>query len=313
MITIIGAVSVDGFIGKENKIPWRLKSDMDHFKKVTTEHPGVNTVVMGRKTWNSLGSKFRPLPDRRNIVVTRQPHFQADGAEIIRSPEEILVLAEDNEHIFIMGGEEIYRQTLPLAERLIITRVQKTIGDGDARFPAIERQNWNLVSKIKGIRGEKDECDFEIEKYSPNLPFIEMVNVRTFEQLKIMRRIRQAGHCPFCPENLHLYHKRPILRRGVHWLLTENQWRYPGTGIHFVLIAKKHAESMHHLPREAAAELFSIVEKLELEGKFLGGGMAMRFGDPILSGATIKHLHAQIISPKRGSDPVKFYIGTDQR
>lgn len=306
MITVIAAVSEDGFVGKEGNIPWRVKNDLDHFRAVTTGH----SVVMGRKTWDSL-RKFRPLPNRRNIVLTRQKDFLAEGTDVVHSVREALELTENEAHVFFMGGAEVYQQVLPLAERLLLTRVRKVVGDGDAKFPDMDSNAWNLVSKTEMLRATDDECDFAIEHWSPNLKYIELANIRTPEQLRVMRQIRTKGHCPFCRENLHLYHQKPITWEGKHWLLTENQWPYPGMNVHLLFILKRHKENLGCLSRTEQLELFLVIRKLETEGLFLGGGIGIRSGDPILSGATVKHLHAQIISPKRGSEPVKFYIGTD--
>ncbi|MFH0712507.1 MAG: dihydrofolate reductase [Candidatus Jorgensenbacteria bacterium] len=311
MIIIIVAVSKDGFIGKNGQIPWRLKSDMAHFKAVTSGH----TVVMGRKTWESLPPNLRPLPERRNIVITRQTGFSAEGAEIVPSLEEAFRLAEEdeiknNKNIFICGGAEIYKQALPYAEKVLITRVQKVIGDGDAKFPDLPPAEWNLISKKPGERSEGDECDFNFEIYSPNLRYIEFAAVRTGTQLKTMRTIRKEGHCPFCPENLSLYHKEPITWEGKHWVVTDSQWPYPGKNVHKLIILKKHAEDMSELPTGAGDELVAITAMVEKETDVKGGGIGFRFGDPILSGASVKHLHFQIISPKRGEEPVKFFIGS---
>lgn len=309
MITIIAAVSIDGFIGKDDKIPWRLKSDMEHFKNTTTGQ----TVVMGRKTWDSLGPKYRPLPDRRNIVLSRQQSFVAEGAEVVPSFEEALTLTENDEQVFIIGGAEIYRQAMPFAERLLITKVHKDVGNGDARFPLIHPREWNLVSSTEGVQGGKDECEFTVDDYSPNIPYIELANVRTPDQLKVMRQIRKAGHCPFCSTNLATYHKKPIIWGGTYWVLTENMWPYPGASAHYLLIARAHREHVGALNGSEKEEFFEALWQLERDGSFLGGGIGIRSGDPILSGATVKHLHAQIISPRRGSEPARFQIGTSKR
>jgi len=154
MINIIVAVSTGGFIGKDSKIPWRLKSDIDRFRDTTTGH----TVVMGRKTWESLDTRFRPLPKRRNIVLSRQPGFLAYGAEVVRSIEDALALAKEDDEVFFIGGEAVYRAVLPFAERLLITRVHKHVGDGDARFPDLDPTSWNLVLKTHNTAGGDNEC-----------------------------------------------------------------------------------------------------------------------------------------------------------
>ena len=308
MINIIVAVSTDGFIGKDGKIPWRLKSDVDRFRDVTTNH----TVVMGRKTWDSLNPRFKPLPKRRNVVVTRQPGFSAGGAEIVHSIEDALTLTNGDDEVFFIGGEAVYRAVLPFAERLLITRIEKRIEKGDARFPDLDPRSWNLVSKTHGTASGDNECGFDFEEYFPNIPFIELANIRTKAQLEVMRRIRIAGHCPFCPENLSTYHTKPILWKGAYWVLTENAWPYPGADLHYLIILREHKEDAGLIGVAAEHEFFEVV-RLCSSGKFLGGGICMRSGSPILSGATVKHLHAQIISLVRGGEPVKFFIGRSRR
>lgn len=305
MITLIAAVSADGIIGRNGDIPWRrqLPSDMEHFKAVTSGH----TVVMGRKTWESIPQRYRPLPDRRNIILSKQNDFTADGAEVIHSIEDTLRVAEETEHVFFIGGEKVYMEALPFAERLIITRVHTIVGDGDALFPVLDPRQWNLVWSEDGVRTERDRYGFTFQVYSPNLRFIELATVRGFEQLKTMRQIRKAGHCPFCPENLRLYHNQPTRWEGKHWIVTDNQWPYPGKNIHDIVILKEHAEHISEVSREAWDELSYIIRNQIL---LVGGGLSLRFGDPLLSGASVKHLHAQIISPKRG-ETTFLYIGVD--
>lgn len=309
MITIIVAVSTDGYIGKDGKIPWRLKSDMTRFQKTTEDY----TVVMGRKTWNSLDDRFRPLPKRRNIVLTRSNSFSAPGAEVVHSLEEALRLTENDQEVFIIGGEEVYLRALHVAERILLTRVNKTVGDGDARFPVSLLKNWRLVSRQEGVPGEKDECGFAVEDYTPNLRFIELANVRTLTQLKEYRLIRERRHCPFCPENLKLYHDNPILREGDYWFLTESDYPYVGTDTHLLLILKEHAETFGALPSGAQLELFTFINAVEAEGKFAGGGLCARAGDPLLSGASVKHLHFHLIAPTKEAEPTKFFMGKGKR
>ena len=114
-IILIAAVAENGVIGRDNALPWRLKADLAHFKATTSGHP----VLMGRKTWESLG---RPLPGRRNLVVTRDPAYSASGAEVFVSPEAALAAAGATK-VFVIGGAEIYRQLLGRADVLMLTEV----------------------------------------------------------------------------------------------------------------------------------------------------------------------------------------------
>ena len=129
-IVLIAAVAHNGVIGRDNALPWRLKRDMQFFRQTTIGH----TVVMGRKTWESLG---KALPKRLNLVVTRNPAFHAEGAEVVASLEAALAAAGEGP-IFVIGGAELYRQALPRADRLLITEVATEV-EGDARFPDFDR------------------------------------------------------------------------------------------------------------------------------------------------------------------------------
>ncbi|WP_194815967.1 dihydrofolate reductase [Nocardia sp. XZ_19_385] len=129
-IGLIWAQTPDGVIGFENTIPWRLPEDLTNFKAVTSGHP----VIMGRRTWDSLPAKFRPLPERRNIVVTRQADWSAEGAERVESVDAALAAADGD--VWVMGGGEIYRATMEFATELLVTEVDVRV-DGDAYAPEI--------------------------------------------------------------------------------------------------------------------------------------------------------------------------------
>jgi dihydrofolate reductase len=144
-IVIIAAVARNRVIGKDNKLLWNIPDDMAHFKSLTAGH----TVVMGRKTWESLPPRFRPLPGRRNIVISRQQDYAAPGAEIADSLENALKLASTATAVFAIGGEQIYRQAMPLADRLEITEVDLE-PEGDAWFPEIAAFDWEKVAKTAG-------------------------------------------------------------------------------------------------------------------------------------------------------------------
>ena len=141
-IVIIVAVAQNRVIGKDNRLLWNIPEDMARFKALTSGH----TVLMGRKTWESLPPRFRPLPGRRNIVISRQTDYAAPGAELAHSLDSALALAASDETVFIIGGAEIYRQTLPLAERLEITEVELS-PEGDSWFPEIPADEWQVATK----------------------------------------------------------------------------------------------------------------------------------------------------------------------
>ena len=138
---LIYARARNGTIGKDNQMPWHLPEDLAHFKRVTLGQP----VIMGRKTWDSLPARFRPLPGRTNIVITRQPDWHADGASRAASIEEAMQLCGDVPDAWIMGGAEIYRQAEPLASTAVVTEIDADF-EGDAYAPLLGA-DWREVKR----------------------------------------------------------------------------------------------------------------------------------------------------------------------
>jgi dihydrofolate reductase len=132
---LIWAQSSSGVIGRAGGIPWRLPEDQDRFKQITLGH----TVVMGRLTWESLPSKVRPLPGRRNVVLTRQADYMADGATVVRTLEDALT----DDEAWVIGGEQVYRLALPMARRCEVTDIEIDLEreDGDAVAPVLD-ETW---------------------------------------------------------------------------------------------------------------------------------------------------------------------------
>ena len=157
MVSIIVAIAQNGTIGDKNSLLWHIKEDMRFFRTTTSGH----AVVMGRKTFESLGS--RPLPKRTNIVITRADRA-FEGALTAHSLEEAIRLAEGDDEIFIIGGAQIYREALRIADRMYITRVMHDY-EGDTSFPDIDLSEWKLVAVEKHDRGEEYEYPFAFLTY----------------------------------------------------------------------------------------------------------------------------------------------------
>jgi len=138
-LTLIVARARNGVIGKDNGMPWKIPGEQAYFKRVTMGHP----IVMGRKTWESIG---RPLPGRRNIVVTRDRDYKAMGAECAGSLDDALALAGDAPEVFVIGGAQLYAAALPRADRLLITEIDQDF-DGDTTFPAPEPSQWRETAR----------------------------------------------------------------------------------------------------------------------------------------------------------------------
>lgn len=153
MISFIVAMDKNRVIGKNNQLPWHLPADLQFFKRVTMGHP----IVMGRKTHESIG---RPLPGRKNIIVTRNKEYHSQGCLVIHTIEELLDYAQkQNEEIFLIGGSELFKATFPYADRLYITKIEHEF-EGDTFFPEFEQSNWNILSLEKGTQDEKNPYEF---------------------------------------------------------------------------------------------------------------------------------------------------------
>ncbi|MEK7471589.1 MAG: dihydrofolate reductase [Patescibacteria group bacterium] len=159
MISLIAAIGKNNELGKGNTLLWHLPADMKHFKEITTLHP----VIMGRKTFESIG---KPLPNRRNIVITRNLNYKMDGVELVYSLNEALDLfPNQNEEIFIIGGAELYKQTMPVADKLYITHIDAEDKDADAFFPEIIPIVWNEISHIEHKIDEKNIFPYTFSIY----------------------------------------------------------------------------------------------------------------------------------------------------
>lgn len=137
-LSLIAAVARNGAIGRDNKLLTRISEDLKFFKRTTLGCP----VIMGRKTWDSIG---RPLPGRRNIVISRNAQWQAEGAERAASLQEALARVQDAPKVFVIGGGEIYAEALPLADQLVLTEIDADF-EADAFFPAFDRSQFNAVA-----------------------------------------------------------------------------------------------------------------------------------------------------------------------
>ena len=156
-ITIVAAIASNNVIGQKNSLPWDIPEDLKRFKQLTSGH----TILMGRKTFDSIG---RPLPNRTNIVMTKDINYQKKGIEIVFDEREALNLIKDlNQEVFIIGGSKIYELFEPWATSLMITRVLKDF-EGDAFFPEINWNSWQIESKEEFL-DEKSGISCKLEEY----------------------------------------------------------------------------------------------------------------------------------------------------
>lgn len=159
MLSIIAAISENNVIGKDNKLLWHLSEDLKRFKEVTTGH----TIIMGRKTFESLG---RVLPNRKHIVLTRDLSYNIDSdwVKVIHSIDELSEYINDEEEHFAIGGALIYNQLLKVTKKMYITKIYKKY-EGDAYFPRINEKEWNVVEKIPGKKNEENDFEYEFITY----------------------------------------------------------------------------------------------------------------------------------------------------
>jgi dihydrofolate reductase len=156
-VTIIAALSENRVIGRDGDLPWHLPDDLRRFKTRTSGH----AIIMGRRTFESVG---RPLPNRRNIVVTRNDSWRADGVETARSVDAAIAMAEGDEEIFIAGGGEIYAASLTIATRMDLTIVHTTL-DGDVFFPSFDLDAWTLAADERHDADERHAYAFSFRRY----------------------------------------------------------------------------------------------------------------------------------------------------
>lgn len=161
-ISLIAAVSSNGVIGKGNDLPWHLPDDMRYFMVTTKGHP----VIMGRRNYASIPEKYRPLPGRTNIVVTRQPGFSAPGCIVVNSPEAALdaAAATGIEEVFVIGGGELYTALLGVADRLYLTEIDSAV-EGDTYFPEFAREQWQETSRQHHPADDRHRYAFDFVVY----------------------------------------------------------------------------------------------------------------------------------------------------
>lgn len=164
IVSIIVAVSENNVIGKDNSLIWHLPADMKFFKEKTTGH----CIITGRKNYESIPEKFRPLPNRTNIVITRQKNYIAPGAIVVGSLEEAfeknLQIGADADEVFIIGGAEIFKQSMHLVDKLYITRIHHNF-DGDVFFPDIDPKYWREIKHIDFNADEKNKYNYSFIEY----------------------------------------------------------------------------------------------------------------------------------------------------
>ena len=155
ILSIVVATGINGEIGKDNKLLWHLPADLKYFKNLTSGHP----IIMGRHTFESIG---RALPNRRNIVITRQQDLKIEGVDVVHSLEEAIALVNDQEEVMVIGGADVYNQALSIADRIYITRVNVQ-PEADRYFPDLNMDNWIKNVDISHPADDKNEHDIQFQ------------------------------------------------------------------------------------------------------------------------------------------------------
>lgn len=152
-LSLIAAIARNGVIGRDNDLPWHLPADLQFFKRTTCGH----AIILGRRNYESIG---RPLPNRTNIVITRDKNYKAQGCVVAHSIDEAIALAGDDEEIFIIGGSQVYAQALDCVTRMYITEVD-TDADGDVLFPEFDKSQWQEVSREPHTADDQNDYAFD--------------------------------------------------------------------------------------------------------------------------------------------------------
>lgn len=154
-VSAVVAASDNNVIGKDGGLPWHVSSDLKLFKEITMGKP----VIMGRRTWESLPKQ--PLPGRRNIVITRNPDYAAEGADVAGSIHEALAMCEGEPEVSIIGGGQVYEQAMNRTDRIYLTRIHLTV-DGDTFLPELPENEWQEVERREFEKGERDDAAFTL-------------------------------------------------------------------------------------------------------------------------------------------------------
>lgn len=321
-ISIIVAVAENGVIGRGGDLPWHLGADLKRFKELTAGY----TVIVGRKTHEAILKRLgRPLPDRMTIIITSQPHYPIpDGCVAVDSWEAALRLLGEAEKVFVIGGRKLYERALPEATTLYLTLVHAR-PDGDTFFPEYDRTEWPLTSATYHPQDEKNDYahTFQVFKRlkkehqgggAADSPFVFLKHARYDDQEAVMSEIESATVCPFCPEHRKRFPLEPAVWQGIHWVLVPNRWPYKFTTLHLMAIPARHVCFPHELSTDEWSELREIISWAITAHSLRGGAIGIRFGDPRMTGASVAHLHAQLIVADQNIDQpgyqrVRFSMG----
>lgn len=157
-LTLIAAAAENNALGKDNQMIWHLPDDFKRFKQLTTGH----YIIMGRKTFESFP---QPLPNRTHVIITRQGDYKAEGCIVVNSLEEAIKTCPQDEEVFVIGGGEIYKQSIDIADKVELTRVYGTLPEADAYFPVIDPAKWTITEEVFHPKDDKHAFDMAFQTY----------------------------------------------------------------------------------------------------------------------------------------------------
>lgn len=301
---IIVAYGENGEIGKDGQMPWpKMPADLRHFKASTLGH----TVIMGRKTYDSIG---RALPERRNIVVSRDPDLRLKDAEVFGSPEEALDECIDDDEIFVIGGGELYRRTMPLARIIVATEIDSAFEGSDTFFEKPTAPEWVEETREHHDKDGSDPFDYDFVTYKSNKLIVDLNKaLNRPKYLDELRSIEASGLCPFCEMRFTQNEENELIDEGNYWTVTQNYNPYEGTSRHLMLVPKRHIERPSQLGPRSQLESQQLINKYTSEMN--AGGVAYRFGQLERTGASVAHLHIHImeLTEEPVTELTRFKIG----
>lgn len=298
---IVVAYGINGEIGKNNQMPWpKMKSDLKRFSEITKG--GV--VIMGRNTYESIGM---PLPNRENIVLSRNKNLTLAGVAIYSTLEDCLdSYTNDPRELFLIGGENLYHQYLPMARTILATEISFEDSSADAFFK-IPEKGWEVVSREDYSADTNNPYDYSFVTYQSNRKIVDtsVVSNRP-EYLEKLKIIEQDKICPFC-EKRFIENGNIIIDETEHWSVIKNYEPYKGSKDHLIIIAKRHIEHIQEMGKKAQSEFMHL--NIKHSSGIKSGGIAMRFGDIEYTGASVSHFHSHIFDNDENSEEtIKFKI-----
>lgn len=295
-ISFVLAMSKNRVIGSAGQLPWKLASDMKRFTHLTTGHP----VIMGSKTYESLPTSYRPLKGRTNIVLSRDPKQKYSGAECFSSLADAIRFAArqpGGEEVMIIGGGQIFELAIPLVHKIYLTQVETEL-TGDTYFPLLDSDRWSVKADGGFSADKKNQFDGTFLTYTRTnrFPIVEPENGRNEQYRQQLEQILESKQCPFCPGGETLK-EQEIIKQTEMWLAKENSYPIPNSLYHFMIFPARHIEDTSDILAKEWQDLTSLRLWLKNKYKFNGDVMYIRSGEPMVTGATVTHLHWHLIVP----------------